>query len=408
MQKFWLWLATRKGLSPRGAARAASCFPSVEALYYADAAAYEAAGLKNYQPLLEKDLWLPTEILRRCYDLGISLLTWQDAAYPQLLRSLEDPPVVLYYRGLLPDFSGLSIAVVGTRGASAYGLAQARHLGYGLGRCGCTLVSGGAKGIDTAALEGALTGGGPVVCVLGGGVDVVYPASNRSLFQDVAQRGCLLSEYPPGTRPKPEHFPVRNRIISGLCQGVVVVEAPEKSGALITAQLALDQGRDVFAVPGNVDAACSAGSNGLLREGAIVAQSGWDVMEEYQSLFPEKVGPWSGKTLLSSYPRELAELREPPYHFAQETPINSEKNVDNEDGKPYSELQELMSTLSDDERAVTSCLTDALRHVDDVIAGSGLPAARVLASLTLLEVKGLVVRHPGKFYSLARRGAGEW
>ena len=154
MQKFWLWLATRKGLSPRGAALAASCFPSVEALYYADAAAYEAAGLKNYQPLLEKDLWLPTEILRRCYDLGISLLTWQDAAYPQLLRSLEDPPVVLYYRGLLPDFSGLSIAVVGTRGASAYGLAQARHLGYGLGRCGCTLVSGGAKGIDTAALEG--------------------------------------------------------------------------------------------------------------------------------------------------------------------------------------------------------------------------------------------------------------
>ena len=172
--------------------------------------------------------------------------------------------------------------------------------------------------------------------------------------------------------------------------------------------MALVQGRDVFAVPGNVDAACSAGSNGLLREGAIVAQSGWDVMEEYQSLFPEKVGPWSGKTLLSSYPRELAELREPPYHFAQETPINSEKNVDNEDGKPYSELQELMSTLSDDERAVTSCLTDALRHVDDVIAGSGLPAARVLASLTLLEVKGLVVRHPGKFYSLARRGAGEW
>ena len=215
-----------------------------------------------------------------------------------------------------------------------------------------------------------------------------------------------LSEFPPGTPPNGRNFPRRNRIISGLACGVVVVEAPAKSGALITAQLALDQGRDVFAVPGNVDAGCSAGSNGLLREGAIVAQHGWDVMEEYQALFPDKVHPWTGKTAPSSYPRELAELREPPFHFAQEAPPVSgisEKKIDNGDGRPYSESEELMSTLSDDERTVTSQLSDALRHVDDVIAGSGLPAARVLASLTLLEVKGLAVRHPGKFYSLARK-----
>ena len=136
----------------------------------------------------------------------------------------------------------------------------------------------------------------------------------------MACRGCLLSEFPPGTPPNGRNFPRRNRIISGLACGVVVVEAPAKSGALITAQLALDQGRDVFAVPGNVDAGCSAGSNGLLREGAIVAQHGWDVMEEYQALFPDKVHPWTGKTAPSSYPRELAELREPPFHFAQEAP----------------------------------------------------------------------------------------
>ena len=215
-----------------------------------------------------------------------------------------------------------------------------------------------------------------------------------------------MSEFPPGTPPNGRNFPRRNRIISGLSCGVVVVEAPAKSGALITAQLALDQGRDVFAVPGNVDAGCSAGSNGLLREGAIVAQHGWDVMEEYQALFPDKVHPWTGKTAPSSYPRELAELREPSFQFAQEAspvPGISEKKIDNGDRKPYSESEELMSTLSDDERTVTSQLSDALRHVDDVIAGSGLSAARVLASLTLLEVKGLVVRHPGKFYSLARK-----
>lgn len=391
MQKFWLWLATRKGLSPRGAALAASCFPSVEALYYADAAAYEAAGLKNYQPLLEKDLWLPTEILRRCYDLGISLLTWQDAAYPQLLRSLEDPPVVLYYRGLLPDFSGLSIAVVGTRGASAYGLAQARHLGYGLGRCGCTLVSGGAKGIDTAALEGALTGGGPVVCVLGGGVDVVYPASNRSLFQDVAQRGCLLSEYPPGTRPKPEHFPVRNRIISGLCQGVVVVEAPEKSGALITANWALDQGRDVFALPGNLGVANFGGNLRILREGAILVRDVRDILQEYQGVYPEL---FQKSAAAEQRPQRTAEAPPPESPAADDAPAAeaAEVRID----------QALLENMSLDEQSICLLLREGIRQIDNIVDEAQIPAGRALAALTLLEVKGVVRRLPGRRFALAQ------
>lgn len=412
MLAHWIWLATRSGIGVRSALALLRAFPDIESLYGARAEDYvqaEGVDSKCLDALCDKSLSEANRILGSCLEKGIHVLTYQDAAYPTRLKHIPDPPLTLYYQGNLPDFDAEpAVAVVGTRRASAYGCMTARRMGYQIARCGGLVVSGAAGGVDTLAMKGALLAERPVVGVLGNGLDVIYPRSNRDLYRDVACRGCLISEFPPGTPPLGRNFPRRNRIISGLCCGVVVVEAPEKSGALITAQLALDQGRDVFAVPGNVDAACSAGSNGLLREGAIVAQSGWDVMEEYQSLFPEKVGPWSGKTLLSSYPRELAELREPPYHFAQETPINSEKNVDNEDGKPYSELQEHMSTLSDDERAVTSCLTDALRHVDDVIAGSGLPAARVLASLTLLEVKGLVVRHPGKFYSLARRGAGEW
>ena len=412
MLAHWIWLATRSGIGVRSALALLRAFPDIESLYGARAEDYvqaEGVDSKCLDALCDKSLSEANRILGSCLEKGIHVLTYQDAAYPTRLKHIPDPPLTLYYQGNLPDFDAEpAVAVVGTRRASAYGCMTARRMGYQIARCGGLVVSGAAGGVDTLAMKGALLAERPVVGVLGNGLDVIYPRSNRDLYRDVACRGCLISEFPPGTPPLGRNFPRRNRIISGLCCGVVVVEAPEKSGALITAQLALDQGRDVFAVPGTVDAACSAGSNGLLREGAIVAQSGWDVMEEYQSLFPEKVGPWSGKTLLSSYPRELAELREPPYHFAQETPINSEKNVDNEDGKPYSELQELMSTLSDDERAVTSCLTDALRHVDDVIAGSGLPAARVLASLTLLEVKGLVVRHPGKFYSLARRGAGEW
>ena len=412
MLAHWIWLATRSGIGVRSALALLRAFPDIESLYGARAEDYvqaEGVDSKCLDALCDKSLSEANRILGSCLEKWIHVLTYQDAAYPTRLKHIPDPPLTLYYQGNLPDFDAEpAVAVVGTRRASAYGCMTARRMGYQIARCGGLVVSGAAGGVDTLAMKGALLAERPVVGVLGNGLDVIYPRSNRDLYRDVACRGCLISEFPPGTPPLGRNFPRRNRIISGLCCGVVVVEAPEKSGALITAQLALYQGRDVFAVPGNVDAACSAGSNGLLRDGAIVAQSGWDVMEEYQSLFPEKVGPWSGKTLLSSYPRELAELREPPYHFAQETPINSEKNVDNEDGKPYSELQELMSTLSDDERAVTSCLTDALRHVDDVIAGSGLPAARVLASLTLLEVKGLVVRHPGKFYSLARRGAGEW
>ena len=391
MQKFWLWLATRKGLSPRGAALAASCFPSVEALYYADAAAYEAVGLKNYQPLLEKDMWLPTEILRRCYNLGISLLTWQDAAYPQLLRSLEDPPVVLYYRGLLPDFSALSIAVVGTRGASAYGLAQARHLGYGLGRCGCTLVSGGAKGIDTAALEGALTGGGPVVCVLGGGVDVVYPASNRSLFQDVAQRGCLLSEYPPGTRPKPEHFPVRNRIISGLCQGVVVVEAPEKSGALITANWALDQGRDVFALPGNLGVANFGGNLRILREGAILVRDVRDILQEYQGVYPEL---FQKSAAAEQRPQRAAEAPPPESSAADDAPAAEAATVQID--------QALLDTMSLDEQSICRLLQEGTKQIDNIVDEAQIPAGRALAALTLLEVKGVVRRLPGRRFALAQ------
>ncbi len=414
MLAHWIWLATRPGIGVRSALMLLRAFPNIEALFYAgreDYALVEGADSRHLEALCDKSLGEANGILGDCAAKGIHVLTYQDAAYPNRLKHIPDPPLTLYYQGTLPDFDAEpAVAVVGTRRASAYGCLTARRMGYQIAKCGGLVVSGMAGGVDTLAMKGALLAEQPVVGVLGNGLDVVYPRSNRDLYRDVAWRGCLLSEFPPGTPPIGRNFPRRNRIISGLTCGVVVVEAPARSGALITAQLALDQGRDVFAVPGNVDAACSAGSNGLLREGAIVVQHGWDVMEEYQALFPDKVHPWTGQTALSSYPRELAELREPPWHFEQPSPPvsgNSEKKIDNCGGKPYSESEELISTLSDDERTVTSQLSDDLRHVDDVIAGSGLPAARVLASLTLLEVKGLAVRHPGKFYSLVRNNARE-
>ena len=216
-------------------------FGSPEAVFYADAEAYRGIeGLKNAEPLEDKDLAEPRRILSECHRKSIHILTWQDAAYPARLRSIDDPPLLLYYQGTLPDIDAEPvIAMVGTRHASLYGLQQGKMLGYQMGRLGAIVASGGADGVDTVCLTGALTAGGPVIAVLGCGVDVAYPAKNRGLFEDIRYHGCLISEFPPGTPPYPDNFPVRNRILSGISVGVVVVEAPKKSGALITASRAL-------------------------------------------------------------------------------------------------------------------------------------------------------------------------
>ncbi|MEI3089308.1 MAG: DNA-processing protein DprA [Oscillospiraceae bacterium] len=186
-------------------------------------------GPENAEPLEDKDLTEPRRILSECHRKSIHILTWQDAAYPARLRSIDDPPLLLYYQGTLPDIDAEPvIAMVGTRHASLYGLQQGKMLGYQMGRLGAIVASGGADGVDTVCLTGALTAGGPVIAVLGCGVDVAYPAKNRGLFEDIRYHGCLISEFPPGTPPYPDNFPVRNRILSGISVGVVVVEAPRK------------------------------------------------------------------------------------------------------------------------------------------------------------------------------------
>ena len=391
MLKYWLWLTTRTGLGVRGANLVAELFPSPEAIYFADEATYQAMGIRNYQPLLDKDLFIPEEILRRCYDRGISLLTMQDAAYPQQLRAIEDPPLVLYYRGQLPDFTNLTIAMVGTRSASAYGLTQAMRLGFGLGKCGVTVVSGCAKGIDTASMEGALTGGGKIIGVMGCGVDVAYPASNRNLYRDVVYHGCLLSEYPPGTKPKPEFFPVRNRILSGLSHGVVVVEAPEKSGALITAQRALDQGRDVFTLPGNVGVKSFGGNLALLREGAVLVRDTQDILQEYLAIFPD---------ILRKSEAFEKEQQEQPHEVMVAQPAPSMPQTKNPEPKPI--LPKMPGGLSEDEEIIVKLLMKQTLDPDAIVDETQLPTGRVLAALTLLEVKGIVRRLPARRFALSQ------
>lgn len=419
----WIWLAHRSGLSDRGRACLLQQFQDAEDIFYADReslAAVEGLSDTGLEALQDKSLEDAQHIFQTCRDRKIGILTFQDAAYPGRLRNIPDPPAVLYYKGQIPDLeSRPAIAVVGTRKASAYGLTTAKRMGYQIARCGGIVVSGMAYGIDGMATAGALTAGCPAVGVLGCGVDVVYPVSNRSLFRDMEEYGWLVSELPPGHPPARWTFPKRNRIISGMCNGVLVIEAPEKSGALITAHQASDQGRDVFAVPGNIDLPSFQGSNQLLRDGAIVASSGWDVVSEYEGLYPNVLRKERGQGHQTAYPDEVkaASKAEKKYEkVAQEIQKpeqipNLKKKLDNLDKKdidntlsaPYSVVDTNSLQLSDEELIVVRILEQGEQLVDDVVAKSGVPTGKLLSLLTMLELKGVVRRLPGKRVALQGR-----
>lgn len=406
----WIWLATRPHMNDRDRLAVLSHFGNPEDIYFADSELYAAVPDMTKQiaeSLQEKDLHEAGDILRECVDLGIHICTFNDGAYPARLKNIADPPMVLYYVGHLPDLDGTPvIAAVGTRKASPYGLNVAKRIGGQLARCGAIVVSGMAEGIDGAAAAGALTAGGAVVGVLGCGVDRVYPACNRGLFADVERHGCLMSEFPPGTEPFKWNFPRRNRILSGLSNGVLVIEAPQRSGALITARQAADQGRDVFVVPGNVDVATCVGSNALMREGAIPVRNGWDVVSEYLNLYPDKIR--TDKSFVQ--PAGFTGEEKPELKVAQnpkkprktaETDENTRKDgIDKQQTQPYYDIQETFEALPENQRKIAQLLLGGELLVDDVIAQSQMPTGEVLSQLTLMEIQGVVVRKPGKRVAL--------
>lgn len=414
----WIWLATRPGMNDRVKVAVLEHFCDPEDAFYADNGAYqeiEGLTVEGAEALRDKSLDQAKRILAQCTDQDIRILTYRDAAYPARLKNISDPPLVLYYKGRLPDCDALPlIAVVGTREASGYGLTMAKRMGYQIAKCGGTVVSGMAYGIDGVAMSGALTAGGTVIGVLGCGADIVYPMSNRGLFADVERRGCLLTEFPPGTPPQKWNFPKRNRIISGLSCGVLVVEAPMKSGALITARQAADQGRDVFVVPGNIDVPTCEGSNALLRDGAILVRSGWDILSEYQAQYPNHVRQFDQPGTQTAYPDELAQIRseteKKPLKVAQkpgffnriksQVPKKDKKVIDKEQNTPYSDVEKSLPALSDEEQAIVDQLKQGKLLRDDVIAATALPAGKVAAALTMLEVKGVIRRLPGNMLEL--------
>jgi len=283
------------------------------------------------------------------------VLVWSDPDYPENLRQIHDPPPFLFVRGKMLSEDRLAVALVGSRAASSYGLQITREMSEGLARAGVTVVSGLARGIDAQAHWSALQSGGRTIAVLGSGIDVVYPSEHHALFMAITEQGAVVSEFLMGTKPDAENFPTRNRIISGLSLGTVVVEATEKSGSLITAQTALEQNRDVFAVPGPVGAR-SRGAHQLIRDGAKLTERVEDILEE--------IAPRLLQQPVARGPAVEVDARE-----AQ----------------------------------VLAGLGEETRHIDEVIDRCGLPPAQVLDALLTLEIKGLVQQLPGKYYT-ARGG----
>ena len=392
---YWIWLTQCPGLGATRLRQLLELAGSPEALWAAGEEELTRMGVPQALrgPLLDKRLDRARTILQACDRLGITVLTPDSPAYPDSMRRTADAPAVLYCRGRLPEWGGRPwIGLVGSRQADARGLTLARRFGAEIAACGGVVVTGMAKGVDAAAAAGALDQNCPVVGVLGGGVDVVYPRENAALFERVAGQGCLLSEYPPGTSPNARHFPARNRIISALSDGVVVVQAAEGSGALITARWAAEQGREVFSVPGPAGEALSRGCNLLLRDGAILAESGLDVMREYLYRYPGAVRMQNAKCKMQnetdtenrSGAHRCATGQRPP-----ESPVGAHS------------VRPPLDGLTPEQRAIVDALAEGPLQLDALIAKTGLPAARVLPQLTVLQIKKILNQLPGKQYELS-------
>lgn len=387
--RYWVWLTSLVGLHPLSMRRLIDHFGSPMEVYFAPQGGYDAVPElteKDRRLLNDKDLSRTESILEICRSRKVRILTLQDADYPERLKEIAAPPPVLYVRGHLPYLDEMpTIGIVGTRKASSYGIKMALKLGQEITASGGCVVTGMALGVDGAAARGALIEGG-CIGVLGTAIDVDYPAANASLIADVAATGAIISEYPPGYPTMAANFPRRNRIISGLSSGVCVVEAPERSGALITADLALEQGRDLFAVPGNADSDTSAGTNALIRECAKAVTCGKDILMEYEGLYPGRIVYRKGGFVPAAPEEKPAPVRK--------TVIDKPTSI------PYSDVEQRISAFPEDQQAILRALLTGQKHVDEIIAQTGLSTARALSGLTILTIRRVVNALPGKQYTL--------
>ena len=365
LTKYYIWLTMALGYRSPKPKALKKLYGDISEFYAGGEREWRLSGIlsdKDISALCDAPLSKAYEVIERCSGLDISLLSLDDPNYPSRLLDIHDPPAVLYFRGRIPDFEDhLSIAVVGTRKATAYGKMTSHVISGSLVKAGVIVISGGAVGIDSLSHTAALEAGGVTVCVLGCGINYPYLTSNEKLRRDIAVRGAVISEYPPDYPPGKYTFPDRNRIISGLSDGVLVIEAGTKSGSLITAREAAEQGRDVFAVMGNITSPYSQGTNALIKEGAVPVTDYTDIT--------------------SYYPRFSIKCE--PDNMVREIPVHK-TDID----------------VSEEAAAVYRSITADPIHIDSITSASGLPVSKVLQAITELELEGLIAADKGRMYRI--------
>jgi DNA processing protein len=357
--KYWIALSLLPEIGPVGAKKLLSVFGHPGNIFKSDLndlMAVDGMSINKAKKIREFSCWkVVEEKLGMLQEKGIRGVHLGDESYPEMLREIDGPPVVLFVKGDIRQEDRFSVAVVGSRKLTHYGASVAETLSTDLASAGLTVVSGMARGVDSLSHRGALGAGGRTIAVLGSGIDIPYPPENKNLMDKIAGSGCVVSEFFPGTPPDKDNFPRRNRIISGLSLGVIVIEATSDSGALLTARYAADQGREVFAVPGNINSANSEGTNELIRKGAVLVRRAGDVIEE---LAP----------VLKGFIREKGKVR---------------------------------TEVTEDEKRVCSLLSGEPKQIDSISRESGLPASKALGILLGLELKGAVKQITGKRFYLA-------
>ena len=362
----WLALTLTPGIAARLSARLLREYGSPEGVFRASLTGIESCNVPALaaQAIFKKQMfWRAEKEVDTLRKVGGKLVNWKDPEYPQSLLQIYDPPVMLYVRGDTGILNSPSLSIVGTRRPTVYGTQMAERIGRDLASRGLTIVSGLARGIDAISHQGATAAGGRAIGVLGTGIDVCYPKENKKLYEKVLERGAIISEFPTGSHPAPENFPVRNRIIAGMPLGVVIVEGKQYSGSLITARLAMEFGREVFGVPGNVTQEVSFAPNLLIKQGAKLVTNAEDVIEEL---------PTPVRAALVKAEAVEAEQRNLLVVDGL-TPVQRK-------------LYELLSA-------------EESRHIDDLVDTSGLNSSEVLATLFDLEMKGIIRQLPGKQFS---------
>jgi len=357
--RYWIALSMLSDIGPVRAKRLLSAFGTPEKVFdagLADLLAIESIGRHSANSIKKFSSWKDVENQAKlCEQKGITALSFESPAYPEMLREIEDAPLILYMKGNIIPQDRYAISVVGSRKLTDYGASVADNFAGNLASMGFTIISGMARGVDSLSHRAALKAGGRTIAVLGSGVDVPYPPENKALMEKIIESGSVISEFPPGTLPDKENFPRRNRIISGLSLGVLVVEATSDSGALITARYATDQGREVFAIPGNITSANSEGTNKLIQNGARLVRHAHDIVEE------------------------LAPVLKGFIRSADKAAID----------------------ITEEEKCLCTVLSGEPKQIDEISRESGLPAAKVLGVLLGLEIKGAVKQITGKRFYLA-------